>query len=1132
MAKKKDYSYLVDIIKLTQNEEIVDELDKLNIKYESNFFDQSDIAKVSSNVASILLRSPKYNVSIKSNEQVSETELKQKNISSYLSKNLDKVDLLFTHFDKPIFKAPLENTAWVVFQNWDFGSTPKEWKIPFNNYIDRIIVSSNYNKDNLIRDGISEEKIKVLNTAVDSIYYNQNVESTDLKITKKVKFLFKGDLSWKSGFDLLLKAYNEEFSNKEDVALIISTKLDLIDQQNSENIKKILSNPENPYISIIEEPITQKDSAKLYKACDYLVSPHRANSYCINIIESMACGVPVIVTGDGSAIDYCTKEESILLEPNLVHDTKKEVEKIETVYFPYWFETDVEEIKLKLRQAFNNTEEEYNELSLKASKRILNNFTQIKLKENIDVVFSQLKGIITQSSIQNKINIQITEALSYLNNKDYNLAFDKLKDLLYTSPENPDINFYLANLHFNNKNYSSALDHLLISLNHNSNNEDYTNLTGVLLYKIQCYDLAKKFFDFTLINMPDHQGAKQSREIIKNSNLINDERNLYPNQKEAISKIINYFKKSQLPTVSVCILAKNEEKNIERAIRSSKKFADEIIVLDTGSTDRTVEIAEKLGTIVIHSEWKSDFSYSRNELMTHATGDWIIMLDADEAFAEKTVDKIKPILMTLNDKKVGTIKIVNFLDKNGILEKFEHYVTRVIPNNKKFLFERAIHENVVTEEGYLPNSEILRSIEILHYGYSTNIVKEKNKVQRNREILERCISDEPDDFLNYFYLSENYKDENNFEKVVELSYKALETIDDFLLYRNIVEACEINIIEALINLNVDKQEFNDCSNRVEPFLEKRADYWFLKGNYYLGNNEFDLAISFYKKALDLRTQNISSSIDLGTIGWKSLYNIANAYNKKGDKEKTLTYINRALRSTPNNDFLTYQSLLLYIEYEELEKINPSFKSIYLKINTSLLIDLVNKIKNLFIEKNLITNFYSILEDIRKKYFEESKENLQELKQFIIEQYQYLHEIFPENNAVLYSLAYCYNSIGDDDKSKEIFEQIIKSNDFEVDSLHNIASIYINKNDLEKAEATYKKVLEIDAFHCDSYISLAKLELSRKNSTQAQEYLEKLKEIDPDNEMINLLSFELALLDENKKTASDMYSAMLFVPKNN
>lgn len=1131
MAKKKDYSYLVDIIKLAQNEELVDEIDKINIKYESNFFDHSNVAKISSDIASIILRNNKYNVSIKSNDLISNDDLKQKNISDSIGKNLDKVDLFFTHFDKPVFNAPPQNTHWVIFQNWDFGSTPKNWKNPFNNYIDNILVSSNYNKNNLIRGGISEKKIKVVNSSVDSIYYNQNVEPVDLKINKKVKFLFKGDLVWKSGFDLLLKAYTEEFGNEDDVALVVATKLNAIDEKTSETIKNTFSNPDSPYISVIEQPTSQKESAKLYKACNYYISPYRAESYCLNIIESMACGTPAIVTGDGSVLDYCTKNESILLETTLVHDTKKEVEQQETINFPYWFETDVEEIKLKLRQAFRMSQDIYNDLALKASKRILSKFTQLKLKENIDIIFTELKGISTQSSIQNKINVQILDALNHLNNKGYNEAFDRLKDLLYTSPENPDINFYLANLHFNKKNYSSAIDHLLISLNSNPNNDDYTNLIGVILYKLHCYELADKFFDITLKNLPTHEGAKQSKEIIKTNSLVNDEKDLYPNQKEAIFKIIKYYKKSQLPTVSVCILAKNEEKNIERAIRSCKKFADEIIVLDTGSNDRTVEIAEKLGATVIHSEWKSNFAYSRNEVITHATGDWIIMLDSDEAFSDKSVDKIKPILMTLNDKKVGTIKIVNFLNKNGILDKFEHYVTRVIPNNKEFMFKRAIHENVSTKEGYLANSEIIRGIEILHYGYASNVVKEKNKIHRNREILEKCISDEPDDFLNYFYLSENYKDEENFEKVIELSYKSLETLDDFLLYRNIVELCEINIIEALVSLNVNTIEFESASSKFESFLEKRADYWFLKGNYYLINKEFDLAIGFYEKALDLRSQSISSSIDSGTIGWKSLYNIANAYNKKGDKEKALTYINRALRSSNNNNFLTYQALLMYIENKKLEKITSFFKSIYLKINTTLLIDLVNKIKNLVFEKGLINNLYSILEDIRKNYFENSKEDLKLLKQFLIDQYQYLHTIFPENNAVLYSLAYCYNSIGDDNKSKEIFEQILSSNNFEADSLHNIASIYINKNELEKAEDTYKKVLEMDPFHYDSYISLAKLELSKKNIAKATDYIEKLKDIDPDNKMINLLSFELALLDSNKKMAADMYSAMLFVPKN-
>jgi glycosyltransferase involved in cell wall biosynthesis len=96
-------------------------------------------------------------------------------------------------------------------------------------------------------------------------------------------------------------------------------------------------------------------------------------------------------------------------------------------------------------------------------------------------------------------------------------------------------------------------------------------------------------------------------------------------------------------SISLCMLAKDEEKSIARAINSVKQIIDEIIVVDTGSKDKTKQIAESLGAKVYDFSWKDDFSEARNFTKSRCTKDWILVLDADEIIAEKDLEKIKEL---------------------------------------------------------------------------------------------------------------------------------------------------------------------------------------------------------------------------------------------------------------------------------------------------------------------------------------------------------------------------------------------------------------------------------------------------------------------------------------------------------
>src|SRR3990167_6711291 len=99
-----------------------------------------------------------------------------------------------------------------------------------------------------------------------------------------------------------------------------------------------------------------------------------------------------------------------------------------------------------------------------------------------------------------------------------------------------------------------------------------------------------------------------------------------------------------MPTISLCMIVKNEERYLDQCLNSVKDLADEIIIVDTGSTDRTKEIAKKFNAKIFDFKWTDDFSAARNESIKHATKDWILVLDADEVLDEEGKKMIREIV--------------------------------------------------------------------------------------------------------------------------------------------------------------------------------------------------------------------------------------------------------------------------------------------------------------------------------------------------------------------------------------------------------------------------------------------------------------------------------------------------------
>lgn len=190
--------------------------------------------------------------------------------------------------------------------------------------------------------------------------------------------------------------------------------------------------------------------------------------------------------------------------------------------------------------------------------------------------------------------------------------------------------------------------------------------------------------------------------------------------------------------ISACYIVKNEAKNLAKSIKSLKNQVNEIVVVDTGSTDNTITVARKLGARVYSFPWQDDFGKARNFALSKAKGDWLVLLDADEYFTAKTAGNIRQVIRQAKQADAILIQMVNYdVDKAEIQDYF--YQLRIVRNQQGLHYEGKIHEELKLSEG--KSMKFLRvlpeMLEIYHTGYASSVSRQK--LERNLKLLQQAV---------------------------------------------------------------------------------------------------------------------------------------------------------------------------------------------------------------------------------------------------------------------------------------------------------------------------------------------------------------------------------------------------------
>ena len=305
--------------------------------------------------------------------------------------------------------------------------------------------------------------------------------------------------------------------------------------------------------------------------------------------------------------------------------------------------------------------------------------------------------------------------------------------------------------------------------------------------------------------------------------------------------------------ISQCMIVKNEERNIERALSWGKGVVAEQIVVDTGSTDRTVEIAERMGAKVYHFEWIDDFAAAKNFAISKAKYEWIALLDADEYFSEEDARKVLFYVRQLQDKRYDAILSawVHLTDEGKVVAVGTQ--SRVFRNAKGLRYVGRIHEYITSVDGSdFRFVDATKELSIYHTGYGE--IGHQNKVSsgRNLRIILKELEEHPDSHRMLGYLGDEYYSANDLEKAEEAFRKSIslmpdtvETIDPIRTAMTFTKLMEI----LYAHMDTTEDNFMEIYNKAIRRLPEEGDFDFYAGKYFSRHGNYQAAERHLKRAL-------------------------------------------------------------------------------------------------------------------------------------------------------------------------------------------------------------------------------------------------------------------------------------------
>ncbi|AIG27121.1 glycosyltransferase [Brevibacillus sp. 7WMA2] len=351
-------------------------------------------------------------------------------------------------------------------------------------------------------------------------------------------------------------------------------------------------------------------------------------------------------------------------------------------------------------------------------------------------------------------------------------------------------------------------------------------------------------------------------------------------------------------TISLCMIVKNEEDSLARCLDSVKDLVDEINIIDTGSTDGTVELAKQYTDRVFFFEWIDDFSAARNFAFTKATQEYILHLDADDFLLEIDRERLRTLKETL-DPAVDSVT----MKYHTAFDEFDNPImsfrrNRLVKRSNNFQWIGAVHEYLAVW-GKIIDSDIAVTHKKIHQheGYSTrNLRIYEKKLERGEEFTIRDL---------YYYANE-LRDHSFHEKAIEYYIKMLDSKQGWI--EDEINAC-YKIADCYVALG-DKEKELEYIIKAFSYDTPRAEACCRLGHIFFGKKEYLKAIFWYDLATKVKRPDSWGFFTEACWTWLPHIQLCVCYNRIGQNEKAYEHNEQVGKYRPNDPKYLFNKKLI------------------------------------------------------------------------------------------------------------------------------------------------------------------------------------------------------------------------------
>ncbi len=656
-------------------------------------------------------------------------------------------DVHIRHRWPPDFTPPAEG-HWVMIQPWEFGSLPRDWVGPMTELVDEVWAYTSYVRDCYVRSGVPADRVHVVPLGVDPARFRPGVTPLALRTTKRFKFLFVGGTIHRKGIDLLLQAYAASFRKADDVCLVIKDMgvgTFYRGQTAEERIAALRAEPDAPEVEYLDGTLTDDELPGLYAACDCLAHPYRGEGFGLPIAEAMACGLPVVVTGHGAALDFCGPEHGYRVPAREVRFPERRVGDLETVDHPWLAEPDVVALGRLLRHVYDHPDE------------------------------AHAKGQAGAAHIGGRF----------------------------------------------------TWDHTVTAV--------------------------------------EQRLAELRRRPVRRRETVSHES----------AAGVTSVRSSRNPRLSLCMMVRNEEANLPACLASVDGVPDDVVIVDTGSTDRTKELARRHGARVFDFAWCDSFSAARNEALRHARGQYIFWMDADDRLDGPNRERLRALVRGLDGSNVAYVMTCLCLPdpESGTATSVDH--VRLFRAHPQLRWRYRVHEQIIPGLNELGAEFRRADVVIQHTGYLDATLR-KRKRERDLRLLDMERQEHPDDPFVFFNLGSIYQEMGR-------TAEALAFLEESLRRSN-VRASIVHKLYALIAqcqrlLGRSAEAQTTCASGLLYYPED-VEILFQEGLAHQALGDQAAAEACWKRVLASRDRPLLGSLDTGLRGYKARHNLALLYRKQ------------------------------------------------------------------------------------------------------------------------------------------------------------------------------------------------------------------------------------------------------------